>query len=311
MTSYSLMSSGPRSTVLATWPGADGDQTVKITTLDDGELARDLAVYLTHVSEGTWDAAPWLDTYPVIEAGVSTLVDHLRGTGSIPRIDLSGAGHRHGEQWSFFDVAEVLLDLPEVLNRLTRAQRLTVADELTTDAAGRAEALRTLPVRQDPADGTSRAWQALEVTRALGNGRLGPLPEGGAGWLVRAWGGELSLVDRWAARDRLARIEQLVAACRQSGGRAEPRLDSDLHAHLVVPGGGSGAGEVFYVSVPSGHHGSPDERPTAPMTIKHLHLADGTVDEVHVLDPADDAGFAETLGEWTRLVPWPDPRADG
>ncbi len=71
----------------------------------------------------------------------------------------------------------------------------------------------------------------------------GPLPEGAAGWLVRAWGNEVVLVDRWAARDRLARIEQ-------------------------------------------------------------LHRIHGTVDEVAVLDPADDDGFAETLAEWTRLVPW-------
>ncbi len=306
MTSYSVMSAGPRFTVLGTWPGVGNDHTVKITTLDDGELARDLAVYLTHVSEGAWDAAPWLDTYPVIEAGISTLIDRLRGPDSpIPQIDLSGDGYRHGEQWSFFDVAEVLLDLPDVLNRLTRAQRLTVADELAADAAGRAEALRTLPFAKDPATDASRGWQALEVTRALHNGRLGPLPEGAAGWMVRAWGSELVMVDRWAARNRLARIEQLVAACRQFGGRAEAQLEPDLHAHLVVPGGGDVAGnDVFFVTVPSGHDGSDDERPTAPMTIKRLHPTHGTVDETAVLDPADDDGFAEALGEWIRLVPW-------
>ncbi|WIX92400.1 hypothetical protein [Amycolatopsis sp. DG1A-15b] len=167
----------------------------------------------------------------------------------------------------------MLLDLPDVLNRLTRAQRLTVADELAADAAGRAEALRTLPVRKDPATDTSRAWQALEVTRALHNGRLGPLPEGAAGWMVRAWGNELILLDRWAARDRLTRIEQLVAACEQFGGRAEARLEPDLHAHLVVPGGEDETGnDVFFVTVPCGAQrfsrrtsdGADDDQAVAP-----------------------------------------------
>ncbi|MFJ1767864.1 hypothetical protein ACIOD2_46610 [Amycolatopsis sp. NPDC088138] len=307
MTSYSLLASGTRFTVLATWAGVDNDYTVKVTTVDNGDLARDLAVYLTHVSEGAWDAAPWLDTYPVIEAGIAELIDHLRGPdAAIPRINLSGDGYRHHDQWSFFDVAETMLYLPDVLSRLTRAQRLTVADELENDAAGRAEMLRTLHIRQDAATDASRAWQALEVTRALHNGQLGPLPEGAAGWMVRAWGSELVLVDRWAARDRLARIEQLVAACQKFGGRATAELDPDLCAHLVVPRSKSSTdNDVFYVMVPSGHGGSHDERPTAPMTIKHVHRTHHTVDIVAVLEPNDDDGFARALGDWTRLVTSP------
>ncbi|MEU8635454.1 hypothetical protein AB0C38_25100 [Amycolatopsis sp. NPDC048633] len=306
MTSYSVMSAGPRCTVLATWPGAYHDQTVKVTTLDDGELARDLAVYLTHVSEGSWDAAAWLDTSPVIEAGLTTLIGHLRGPGAeIPRITLAGDGHRHHDQWSFFDVAEVLLDLPGVLTRLTRAQRLTVADELAGDAAGRAEALRVFPARQEPAAESSRAWQILEVTRALHNGLLGPLPEGAAGWLSRAWGSDLGLLQRWAARDRLTRIEQLVAACRQAGGRGEAEHDPELCAHLVVPRDGPATGnDVFYVVAPAGHSGSPGERPDAPMTVNRFGHLDREPEVVAVLDPADDAGFASALGGWTRLVPW-------
>jgi hypothetical protein len=306
LTSYSVLPSGPRSTVLATWPGVYGDHSLKVTTLDNNDLADDLAVYLTHVSEGAWDAAPWLDTYPVIEAGITTLIDYLRGPdASIPKIDLSGDGYRHGEQWSFFDVAEVLLDLPAVLTRLTRTQRLTVADELATDAAGRVEALQTLPAQQEPSSVSSRAWQALEVTRALHNGQLGPLPEGAAGWMLRAWGSELGLTQRWAARNRLTRIEQLVAACHQFGGRARAELEPDLCAHLVVPRGKSVTdNDIFYVVVPSGHTGSDDESPYAPMTISRLRRIDRETEVVAVLDPADDDGFAKALGEWTRLVPW-------
>jgi hypothetical protein len=306
LTSYSIMSSGPRFTVLATWASVDCDQTVKVTTLDSGDVARDLAVYLTHVSEGAWDAAPWLDTYPVIEDGITALIDYLRGPEpTISQIDLSADGYRHHDQWSFFDVAEVLLYLPATLTSLTRAQRLTVADELAADAAGRAEALRTLPVQQDPTTDSSRAWQVLEVTRALHNGQLGPLPEGAAGWMLRAWGSELTLAGRWAARNRLTRIEQLVAACQKFGGRATAELDPDLCAHLVVPRGESVTDtDVYYVMVPSGHSGSHDERPTAPMTISRSHHIDRESDVVAVLDPDDDDGFAEALGEWTRLVPW-------
>lgn len=73
-----------------------------------------------------------------------------------------------------------------------------------------------------------------EVTRTLRNGQTGPLPEGAAGWLVRAWGPDLGPAERWAARDRLVRIEQLVAACKAHGGRASAQNDP-LLAHLVLP----------------------------------------------------------------------------
>lgn len=72
-----------------------------------------------------------------------------------------------------------------------------------------------------------------EVTRSLRNGQTGPLPEGAAGWLVRSWGPDLGPAERWAARDRLVRIEQLVAACEAHGGRAAVQ-DDPLLAHLVV-----------------------------------------------------------------------------
>ncbi|MBE8519279.1 hypothetical protein ILP97_17475 [Amycolatopsis sp. H6(2020)] len=307
MTSYSVLPSGPRFTVLATWPGVYNDHTVKITTLDNGALASDLAVYLTRVSEGAWDAAPWLDTYPVIEAGIAMLIDHLRGSAhAIPPIDLSKDGYRHGEEWSFFDVADTLLScLPETLTGMTRTQRLTIADEMAADAAGRAEAVQLLPDRREPDTESSRAWQALEVTRALRNGQTGPLPEGAAGWMVRAWGTELTLIERWAARDRLTRIEQLVAACEKFGGRARADLDRELCAHLVVPRSASVAdNDVFYVTAPFGLSGAFEQSPNAPMSIRRSGSVDRDSEIVAVLEPGDDDGFAAALGEWTRLVPW-------
>lgn len=52
---------------------------------------------------------------------------------------MPGDGHRHVGQWSFTDATEVLgADAPAVLSTLTRPQRLTIADELSADAAERA-----------------------------------------------------------------------------------------------------------------------------------------------------------------------------
>lgn len=307
MTSYSVLPSGSRFTVLATWPGVYTDHTVKVTTLDNGDVASDLAVYLTRVSESAWDAAPWLDTHPAIEAGIATLVDHLRGTApTIPPIELAKDGYRHVEEWSFFDAADTLYScLPDTLTRMTRTQRLTIADELAADAAGRTEALQLLPAGQDPDADSSRTWQALEVTRALRNGQTGPLPEGAAGWIVRAWGTELALVERWAARDRLTRIEQLVAACVKFGGRASAELDRELCAHLVVPRSSPATNnDVYYVEAPIGHSGAFEKSPKAPMTIRRSGSIDRDTEVVATLEPGDDDGFAAALGEWTRLVPW-------
>jgi hypothetical protein len=87
-----------------------------------------------------------------------------------------------------------------------------------------------------------------EVTRAPRNGQTGPLPEGAAGWLVRSWGPDLSPAERWAARDRLVRIEQLAAACKAHGGRAGTQ-DDPLLAHLVIPHTGPHEDdEVVYVA---------------------------------------------------------------
>ncbi|MFG1643320.1 hypothetical protein ACGFMK_23750 [Amycolatopsis sp. NPDC049252] len=307
MTSYSVLASRRRFSVLATWPGMYSDHTQKVTTLDDGDMAGDLAAYLTHLSEGAWDAAPWLDTHPVIEAGITELISQLRGPqDTIPQISLAGTGYRHVSQWSFYDVTDMLHScLPDVLPQLSRAQRLTVADELTADAAGRAEALRVLPFPREPADRASRAWQVLEVTRALGNGRSGPLPDGAAGWLVGAWGSDRSLAERWAARDRLTRIEQLVAACRKTGGHASAKAYPDPCAHLEVPRGAAATeDDVFWVVAPSGHRHRQETSPFEPMVITRSDRSGLQSDVVAFLRPGDDEGFVKALGEWTLSVPW-------
>lgn len=186
---------------------------------------------------------------------------------------------------------------------MTRAQRLTVADELAADAASRAEVLRILPTGQEPA-ANSRAWQTCEVTRSLRNGQTGPLPERAAAWLVRGWGPDHSPAERWVVRDRLVRIEQLVAACQAHGGRAAAE-DDPMLTHLVVPHGDDMVDdEVFYVSVHDGHRNSWDSSPHAPMKVTRSGSRDRQSEILGELDPHDDEGFARVLGEWTRLVPY-------
>jgi hypothetical protein len=122
-----------------------------------------------------------------------------------------------------------------------------------------------------------------EVTRSLRDGQTGPLPEGAAGWLVRSWGPDHSPAQRWAARDRLVRIEQLVAACREHGGRAKAH-DDPLLAHLVVPHDQSMIDDdVIYVSVHDKDHNSWDTDVVAPMRVTRSrggHSGSETLDEL-------------------------------
>ena len=152
------------------------------------------------------------------------LIQQLRGPADkIEPLSMPADGYRHADQWSFTDAAEALAsEAPAALRTLTCPQRLTIADELAADAMERASAAQVLASGNDPESEDSRAWQMREVTRTLRNGQTGGLPEGAASWLVRSWGSGLGPAEWWAARDRLARIEQLVAACKAHGGR-EPK----------------------------------------------------------------------------------------
>jgi hypothetical protein len=308
MTSYSVLRSAQRATIIATWPGPWFDHSANITTLGDTEQASYLASVLTRISEDAWDAAAFLDASPALEAGLSTLIEQLRGPADkIEPVSITADGYRHAGQWSFTDAAEVLAsDAPAALSTLTRPQRLTIADELAADAAERASAAQVLASGNDPEPEDSRAWQMCEVTRTLRNGHVGPLPEGAASWLVRSWGPDLGPAERWAARDRLVRIEQLVAACEAHGGRAGTQ-DDPLLAHLVVPRSGRDENdEVIYVSVHHGTRNSWGTSPAAAMTATSYRGQPTQQSDLGELDPRDDDGFARILGQWTRQVPfWP------
>jgi hypothetical protein len=306
MTSYSVLRSAQRAIVLATWPGAWSDHSANITTLADGDEADCLASALTRISEDAWDAAAFLDASPALELAISALIEQLRGPADkIEPVTIPGDGYRHTGQWSFTDAAEVLAsDAPAALSTLTRPQRLTVADELAADAAERASAAQVLASGNDPASGKSRAWQMCEVTRSLRNGQVGPLPEGAAGWLVRSWGPDLGPAERWAARDRLVRIEQLVAACKAHGGRAGTQ-DDPLLAHLVLPDPDQEEdGEVIYVSAHHGLRNSWGTSPAAAMIVTSYRGKPTVQTDLGELDPRDDDGFVRVLGPWTRQVPF-------
>ncbi|GAA1408568.1 hypothetical protein ACFQZ4_46010 [Catellatospora coxensis] len=303
MTSYSLSRGATRTTIVATWSGEECDQTANITTLSDAEHAKDLAVFLTRLSEAAWDAAAFLDSHPAVEDGIGRLIGKLRAqTEIITPVKLEAGNYRH-TGGSFAEVQFLLdHDLDRALTPLTRTQRLTIADELTHDAAERAEALQLLPTGADPDDGSSRIWQMCEVTRSGKLGNLGPLPEGAAGWIERGWGWEYSPARRWGAREQLVRIEQLIAACEAIGGRAGAD-DEPLQAHLVVPRG-HGVDDVEIVYVRSRRDGNHARyfNPYAYMVVTSVRAGGETA--LGEVAAVDDDTFARLLGEWTRAIPY-------
>jgi len=305
MTSYSVLPTGPRTTVLATWSGEECDQSCKITTLEDPGRAARLASILTRLSEDAWDAAAFLDTHPAVEEAIGRVIDALRDSEATidPIVLTADEGNRHAEAWSHKDLARLLAeDLPEMFGSLPRAQRLTIADEIAVDAAARAEALRLLPTGHDPDLASSRVWQMCEVTRSLRNGDVGPLPDGAAGWIVQAWGYEPSPARRWGAREQLVRIEQLVAACIASGGRAAAD-DDPIEAHLVFPQPDEVHSKVLYVRPAQKQRSEWASDPVAPMVAVESRSGSGNV-ELGEVWATDDDGFAKLLGEWTRAVPY-------
>ncbi|MEV6846736.1 hypothetical protein [Actinoplanes sp. NPDC051411] len=305
MTSYSVLPNGPRTIVVATWSGDSCDQSAKVTTLDDCIQAQRLAAMMTGLSEYVWEAAAFLDSHPTIEEAIGRLVAQLRQPQeTISPVPVNAVdGCRHRTEPSHTGIERLLnFEAPGMLSTLSRAQRLTIADELVTDAAARTEALRTLPHGKDPA-ADSRVWQMCEVGRSTRTGEDGPLPEGAASWITRAWGPEQSPARRWGCREQLVRIEQLVAACIASGGRATAEHDP-LEAHLVF---GDPLDEqpmrVFYVHPQQKRRGEWADDPFTPLVIKE-HVDGSGVRTLGTAPATDDDGFATLLGKWTRTVPY-------
>lgn len=176
---------------------------------------------------------------------------------------------------------------------MSRAQRLSVAAELESDANERHDLLE--PDRNE-FEVDSRVNQAGLVTRIQAFGAMGPLPDGAAHYLRTCYGEELDFGDRWAAAEQIRRMEQLVAACNYYGGDAH--ADTDPFEALGVAATSpdeAGDGTRWYITpVRYGPHGHSPKRPNPQ---GKLRLRRGR-DWVAELDPADDDGFVEVLGEW-------------
>jgi hypothetical protein len=240
MTLYSCLPTQGKTTVIATWSGEYADShSAKVTTFTNAIQASRLAEDLTRVSESMWDAAAWLDVYEEAEARLRTVIDATRGTTDVPTFSaLAFDGHRHAETWTGMELINTLgASLPQTLNSLTRAQRLSVADELAEDATARSESLHLLPTGSDPTDPASRVWQAADITRATKMGMTGTLPDGAAGWMARVFDTDHGPAERWGARNLLHRLEQLAAAAKTVNARGGADLDpvSGLMDHLVLP----------------------------------------------------------------------------
>lgn len=285
MTLYSCLPSQGKVTVLATWPTEyDASHSAKVTTFTAAAQAFRLAEDLTRVSEAMWDAAAWLDVYDVAEAHLATIIDAACGVDGVPYASESMFdGCRHQKSWTGTDLSNALATgFPQTLNTLSCAQRLSVADELTADAEARSASLELLPTGHDPAEPTSRIWQAADITRATKMGLTGHLPDGAAGWMVRVFDTEHGPAERWGARNILHRLEQLEAAARTVNGRGGAELDDVINGpldHIVLPA------ELFGVQID--HSGK-----------RKTHVSD------HVDPAVDGSAVADVYREHARTAEW-------
>lgn len=301
MTTYSVLGAGDRVAVVATWPGTSCDHSTKVTTVADATLARDLAFALTVVSEAAWNAAAWLDTWAPTRQMLTALIEWARQpTLLTPCPELGLAAYRHADVFSSLDSLEHFnFSLPWALERLTHTQRLAVADDLAADLAAMDLALADFPERE-PVD-NSRAWQFATVTSQMKYGLDAYLPDGAAGWAAVAFEA-VAMTELWPARGHLLRVEQLIAACRATGGRAYDAMDAtDIEAHCVW-------GEDLETRVVKVTPGRPGRRGLryhgmTPMTVRESV----GMEQYRVLgevDPYDTNGFVRLAGDWVLAVPF-------
>lgn len=297
MTSYSVLkATSERASIIGTWPGFEAEEhSVKVTTVSTLSQAHHLASMLTKVSESAWDAAMWLDTYTPVEIAISELICQLRSPNVVHAQSISYTGLRHAESWTSTSLRDQLGDpyFASTLSGLSTAQRLSVAAELEADANERHDLLE--PDR-DEFDVDSRVNQAGLVTRVQAFGATGPLPDGAAHYLRTCYGEELDFGDRWAAAEQIRRMEQLVAACNHHGGHAH--ADTDPFEALGVAATSPAEtddGTRWYVTPV--RYGPNAHSPNRPNPHGKLRVRRGW-DWVAELDPDDDDGFVEVLGDW-------------
>lgn len=299
MTAYSVMSTGNKATILATWGNDLGDTSVKVTTLDDMEDAVHLAASLTVMSEACWYAAAWLDTWEAISRHRLAVASWLREPeigGTFPSIDLTA--HRHADADASYEYT-IACDL-ELLSAksLSHPQRLALAEEITLDVNAARTTLEQLTSGQDePLD---RGWQLLEVSRVERfGGDLNYLLDGAAGWLTRWFDAQLTS-ELWAARGHLLRIEQLAAACEAAGGRARAHQEP-VEAHCVLPGSTQSKDTIITAAPAHDARGYSRYSTRSPMQL--TIRTDGTPARTTECDPYDTDTIVSFLGTWVERVP--------
>ncbi|WP_380168973.1 hypothetical protein [Jannaschia sp. R86511] len=300
MTTYSLLGTGARVTLIASWPGTMCDLASKVTTVEDRLIGEDLAESLTTLSEAAWYAATWLDTWPQTHQHLTDLIAWLREPvlgERDPRLDLADC--RHHDAASSYDYDQTArFYLPPRLRALSHAQRLAVADEVAADCAAMLEALRVAPTGADLAP-EARGWQFGEVTRRRFYGQAVYLPDGAANWAATLFDAGGVLQTMWAARGHLLRVEQLVAAGLAAGGRGSVS-DDPLVAHCVLPQGDD-VDRIIY----AGPTGRPHLNGHLPMRVRDRlsRPAQDGPETTSEVDPYDTDALVNHLGDWVTAVP--------
>lgn len=300
MTSYSVIGTTEKVSVLATWQGTRSDRTVKVTTATR-EAAEDLASALATASEAAWFAAAWLDTWPVTRGFLRGLAQWARAgelQANRPQLDTSAC--RHHEVLSTYDAAETLTThLPAALAELSHTQRLAVSEELDKDLDEIELTVGNLAQGLEPPD-DSRGWQFAEVTRTWHYGLGAFLPEAGPTWAT-VYLDAATPLEKWAARGHLLRVEQLTAACRATGGRAHETIDPmQIGAHLVW---GAGAETRIVDAGPQSRTPSSlSYYATKPMRIAQADRF-GQSHDLGEVDPYDTDALVRLLGDWVLSVP--------
>ncbi|QHK18898.1 hypothetical protein GU243_02965 [Pseudarthrobacter psychrotolerans] len=251
-----------------------------------------------------WDAAAWLDVYEEAEVRLGTIIEATRGTNEVPLYGESlFDGCRHAQTWTGLDLINTLgAGLSQTMNSLTRAQRLSVADELAADAAARTQSLRLLPTGNDPTDPDSRIWQAADITRATKMGLTGTLPDGAAGWMARVFDTDHGPAERWGARNLLHRLEQLATAAKTINARGGADLDpvSGLLDHLVLPA------TLFGVHIDHSDHARTKVSADINPAVAHSSLADAYLDQVANAEfiRGDAILYISPDIDMRRIAPW-------
>lgn len=307
MTTYSVMPAAKKSTVIATWATNDEDRSAQVLSVETTDQAGEVARLLSSISEAAWYATAWLDAHPQVEEAISSFVGSLRAdTARVQPAELDLASSRHGDalalEWLTGDLGDHGTD---VLGRLNRAQRLSVADELVADAEGRRTWQEHRPSLEHVSSvpDSDRVWQIATVPRYTGDGFSGARADAFIRRYLNKYGSNLIAIERLLVRDALVRLDALADACERAGGRFDiDELGTYLRARYrftLAPAADPDdmpEEESFSVTL--------DDRPSRHLTIRRDRSGEHGTDRGRV-DARDDDALAAAMGDWTRLVPMP------